>query len=112
MVYNPSSLSVTTSSGLVVPGGDYDVHFTPVGGTARDLVGALPVVPSGLYPASWVSASGFPKQLAFGWVASTGGSTDYHEIDNVVVTTLSPVPQLARVSNDHVRSATFPQVIK
>ena len=67
VVYNPSSLSVTTPSGLVVPAGDYDVHFTPVGGVAKDLVGALPVVPSGLYPASWVSASGYPKQLAFGW---------------------------------------------
>ena len=72
VVYNPSSLSVTTPSGLVVPGGDYDVHFTPVGGPAKDVVGALPTVPSGLYPASWVNASGYPKQLAFGWVASTG----------------------------------------
>ena len=95
VVYNPSSLSVTTPSGLVVPGGDYDVHFTPVGGPAKDVVGALPTVPSGLYPASWVNASGYPKQLAFGWVASTGSVTDYHEIDDVVVTTLNPVPQLA-----------------
>ena len=95
VVYNPSSLSVTTPSGLVVPGGDYDVHFTPVGGPAKDVVGALPTVPSGLYPASWVNASGYPKQLAFGWVASTGASYDFHEIDDAVVTTLNPVPQLA-----------------
>ncbi|MCW2936855.1 MAG: hypothetical protein JWM19_7817, partial [Actinomycetia bacterium] len=95
VVYNPSSATVTTPSGLVVPGGDYDVHFTPVGTAAKNLLGALPVVPSGLYPASWVTASGFPKQVAFGWVASTGASTDYHEIDNVTVTTLNPVPQLA-----------------
>ncbi|MGD0065515.1 MAG: putative Ig domain-containing protein [Streptosporangiaceae bacterium] len=95
VVYNPSSLSVTTASGLVVPGGDYDVHFTPVGGVAKDLVGALPVVPSGLYPSTWVNASGYPKQLAFGWVASTGSVTDFHEIDDAVVTTLNPVPQLA-----------------
>ena len=95
VVYNPSSLSVTTPSGLVVPAGDYDVHFTPVGGPAKDVVGALPTVPSGLYPATWVNASGYPKQLAFGWVGSTGSVTDYHEIDDVVVTTLNPVPQLA-----------------
>ena len=31
-------------------------------------MGALPVVPSGLYPSSWVNANGIPKQLAFGWV--------------------------------------------
>ena len=108
VVYNPSSLSVTTPSGLVVPHGDYDVHFTPVGGTARDVVGALPVVPSGLYPASWVNASGFPKQLAFGWVGSTGSVTDYHEIDNVVVTTLNPVPQLAVAQTSYAAATLAP----
>jgi len=94
VVFNPSSASVTTASGLTVPAGDYDVHFTPIGGAAKDLVGPLPVVPAGIYPASWVDANGFPRQLAFGWVASTGASTDYHEIDNVVVTSLNPVPRL------------------
>jgi hypothetical protein len=29
VVYNPSSSPVTTASGLTVPGGDYDVTFTP-----------------------------------------------------------------------------------
>ncbi len=95
VVFNPTSSAVTTASGLVVPAGDYDVTFTPAGGTAQSLVGALPVVPSGLYPASWVSSSGIPKQLVFGWVASTGSVTDYHEINNVVVTSINPVPVLA-----------------
>jgi uncharacterized repeat protein (TIGR01451 family) len=89
-----------------VPGGDYDVHFTPVGGPAKDLVGALPTVPSGLYPSTWVNASGYPKQLAFGWVGSTGSVTDFHEIDDVVVTTLNPVPQLA-VSQTSYAAATL-----
>ena len=53
------------------------------------------MVPSGLYPASWVSSSGIPKQLVFGWVASTGSVTDYHEISNVLVSSVNPVPQLA-----------------
>ena len=106
VVFNPGSASVTTPSGLVVPAGDYDVHFTPVGGTARNMVGALPVVPAGLYPASWVNANGIPKQLAFGWVASTGAAFDFHEIDNVVVTTLNPVPQLA-VSQTSYSAATL-----
>ena len=95
VVFNPASSPVTTASGLVVPADDYDVTFTPVGGTARSLVGALPVVPSGLYPANWVNSGGIPKQLMFGWVASTGSVTDYHEIDNVVVSSVNPVPQLA-----------------
>ena len=106
VVYNPSSSSVTTASGLAVPAGDYDITFTPVGGPARNLVGALPVVPAGLYPASWINTNGFPKQLAFGWVASTGSNTDYHEIDNAVVTTLNPVPKLA-VSQTSYAAATL-----
>ena len=73
-----------------------------MGGTAKTLLGALPVVPSGLYPASWVNSSGIPKQLVFGWVGSTGSVTDFHEIDNVVVSSVNPVPQLA-VSADQLR---------
>ena len=95
VVFNPTAATVTTASGLSVPAGDYDVTFTPVGGTAQSLVGALPVVPSGLYPSSWVNSNGIPKQLVFGWVASTGSVTDYHEIDSVVVTSINPVPVLA-----------------
>jgi Putative Ig domain/Bacterial lectin len=108
VVFNPSSSSVTTPSGLVVPAGDYDVHFTPVGGAARDLVGALPTVPAGLYPASWVNANGFPKQLAFGWAASTGGAFDFHEIDNAVVTTLNPVPMLAVSQTSYAAAGLTP----
>src|ERR1700733_3816926 len=106
VVFNPTSSPVTTASGLVVPAGDYDVKFTPVGGTAKSLVGALPVVPSGLYPASWVSSGGIPKQLVFGWVASTGSITDYHEISDVVVTSINPVPVLA-VSQTSYAAATL-----
>ena len=95
VVFNPTSSTITTASGLVVPAGNYNITFTPVGGTAKSLIGALPVVPSGLYPSSWVSSSGIPKQLVFGWVASTGSVTDFHEIDNVVVSSVNPVPQLA-----------------
>src|SRR6202041_3061465 len=106
VVYNPSSSPVTTASGLTVPAGDYDVTFTPVGGPARSLVGALPVVPSGLYPASWVNANGIPKQVTFGWGGATGSNTDFHEIDNALVNTLNPVPQLA-VSQTSYAAATL-----
>ena len=106
VVFNPGSSSITTASGLVVPAGDYDVTFTPVGGTAKTLLGALPVVPSGLYPSSWVNANGIPKQLAFGWVGSTGSVTDFHEIDNAVVSSFNAVPQLA-VSQTSYAAATL-----
>jgi len=105
VVFNPTSSSVTTASGLVVPGGDYDVTFTPAGGTARSLAGALPVVPSGLYPASWVNANGIPRQLTLGWVASTGAKTDFHEISNATVSSLNPVPFLAASQTSYTGSS-------
>src|SRR5579863_7346624 len=93
---NPTSASFTTASGITVAAGTYDVVFTPVGGSATTLTGTLPTVPAGLYPSSsWTTASGIPKQLAFGWVGSTGGSTDFHEVSNVNVVSFSSVPQLA-----------------
>ena len=108
VVYNPSASSVTTPSGLVVPAQSYDVKYTPVGGTAKTLVGALPIVPAGVYPASWVNASGFPKQLAFGWVGSTGSVTDFHEIDSVLVSSLNPVPVLAVSQTSYAAASLSP----
>ena len=108
VVFNPTSATMTTTSGLTVPARDYDVTFTPVGGTARSLVGALPTVPSGLYPSSWVSSSGIPRQLVFGWVASTGSVTDYHEIDNVAVSSVNPVPQLAVTQTSYTAATLLP----
>ena len=92
---NPTSASFTTASGITVPAGTYEVVFTPVGGSAITLSGTLPTVPSGLYPSSWLTSGGIPQQLAFGWVASTGGSTNFHEIDAANVVSFTPVPQLA-----------------
>jgi hypothetical protein len=108
VVFNPTSSSVTTPSGLVVPAGDGEVSFTPVGGAATTEVGPLPTVPAGLYPSSWVGANGIPKQLAFGWVASTGASVDYHEIDSAVVTTLNPVPALAVSQTSYAAASLSP----
>ncbi|WP_344930551.1 putative Ig domain-containing protein, partial [Streptosporangium carneum] len=103
---NPSTVVITTPSGLSVPAKSYRVSVTPIGGTARTLQGSLPSVTSGLFPSSWLDASGVPKQLAFGWVASTGGSTDFHEIDNVAVTTLNAVPELSVAQTSY--NATTP----
>ncbi|RLP96096.1 hypothetical protein EAD89_00270 [Micromonospora sp. BL4] len=95
VVVNTTSSPFTTDTGLTTPAGQYRVRFTPVGGEARILAGALPVVPPSLYPSpSWLTAAGFPRQLAFGWVGSTGSVTDFHEIDNVRAVTFNPVPDL------------------
>ncbi len=106
VVINPTSVPLTTPSGVTAAAGGYAVRFTPVGGSAQTLTGALPTVPSGLYPSSWLNASGIPRQLAFGWVASTGAVTDFHELDNVVVNSLSPVPKLAVSQTSYANALT------
>ncbi|MEU4570245.1 fibronectin type III domain-containing protein [Micromonospora sp. NPDC023956] len=95
VVANTTASSYTSTTGLTVPAGQYAVRFTPVGGAARTLTGALPVVSPSLYPSpTWLNASGFPRQLAFGWVGSTGSVTDFHEVDNARAITFNQVPDL------------------
>jgi uncharacterized repeat protein (TIGR01451 family) len=96
VVINPTASVFLTTSGLIVAAGTYKVVFTPVGAVIpRTLEGALPVVPAGLYPsASWLNANGVPRQLAFGWVGSTGSVVDNHELDNAKVVSFNPVPDL------------------
>ncbi len=105
----PGAVSMTTPAFTAdsVPAGDYGVAWTPIGGSPEFYTGALPSttkgIPGGLYPDSWINpATGIPYQLGFGWVGSTGSVTDYHEVSNVVVSTLQPVPVLtAAISDDH-----------
>ncbi len=101
VVINPGSTSITTGSGLTVPAGDYEIAFTPIGGTLQTLPGELPTTGNGLlssslYPAGYINTTtGMPYQLDFGWVGSTGGSTDIHEVNNEtaqsITTTSVPV---------------------
>ncbi|MFI6882588.1 fibronectin type III domain-containing protein, partial [Streptosporangium canum] len=91
---NPTGSVLTTAAGLAIPANSYRMVVTLVGGTTRTLTGTLPSVASGLYPSSWLNASGIPRQLAFGWVASTGAVTDFHEIDEATVSAISAVPEL------------------
>jgi hypothetical protein len=102
VLINPTASTLTAASGVSVAAGTYKIVFTPVGSGARTLTGALPTVPNGLYPsASWLNAAGVPKQLAFGFVGSTGSVTDAHEISNVKVVTFNPVPELAVAVTDY-----------
>jgi hypothetical protein len=99
---NPSASSLTTTSGLVVPAGAYVVAFTPIGGAKQSFHGALPTasngeIPGGTIPAAWINPkTGLPYQLTMGWVGSTGGATDIHEITDATADTLSgKLPGLA-----------------
>ena len=96
VLVNPTTATLTSSDGSSVAAGSYKVIATPVGGTAKTLTGTLPVAPSTLYPATtWVNANGVPKQLAFGFVGSTGGSNDVHEVSDVQVRTFDPDPAVS-----------------
>jgi len=90
VLVNPTAAALTSATGTVVAAGTYKVVVTPIGQPSRTLTGTLPTVPSTLYPSTtWTNANGIPKQLAFGFAASTGGITDNHEISNVQVASLT-----------------------
>jgi len=96
IVVNPFATTFTTTNGIAVAAQSYLLRFTPVGAaTPTTLTGALPVMAASLVTSStWLDSNGVPKQLAFGWVGSTGSLVDNHEISNVTVTSLNTVPQL------------------
>lgn len=101
VVINTTSSAFTTTNGssISVPAGNYAIIYKPIGASNWDeLSGALPSVSSTYYgseTSSWIDGNGIPRQLAFGWVASTGGSKDTHEVNNVQVTSINPVPKLS-----------------
>ena len=105
VIINTTSTSFTspTSSVTVAPG-DFAAVFTPIGGVQTVLGGALPS--DSYVPSSWVGANGVPKQLIFGWVASTGGSTEVHEVNSVNVVSLNPVPVLQVSQEEYAPTTT------
>ncbi|PZG12832.1 hypothetical protein C1I95_25035 [Micromonospora craterilacus] len=109
VVANTTSSSFSTGTGITVPAGQYAVRFSPVGGTARTLTGTLPVVSSSLYPSpTWLNANGVPRQLAFGWVGSTGAVTDFHEVDNARAVSFNEVPDLTVSQTSSVGASPQP----
>jgi len=94
VVINPTSSSVTTASGLTVAADSYDVAFTPIGASQQTLSGTLPNAASDL-PTGWYDpTTGIPYQLTFGWVGSTGGDEDIHEVNQVQSATASGIPAI------------------
>ncbi|MDA8184430.1 MAG: hypothetical protein M0035_08425, partial [Actinomycetota bacterium] len=90
---NPTATAFTTASGLSVPAYSYVVSVTPIGASTQILSGSLPA--DAYLPAadsSWLDSNGIPRQLIFGFAASTGGSTDFHQVNNVQVSPLGSNP--------------------
>ncbi len=103
VLVNPTAGVFTSDSGVSVDAGTYKVVVKPVGQPTSTLTGPLPSVVANMYPsATWLNGSGVPKQLAFGFVGSTGSVTDVHEVSDVKVLTFNPVPQLAVATTSYV----------
>ena len=108
MAINPSASATTTTSGLSVPANSWIIAYTPLGtATQQSLTGALPTTTNNpalaTFPASWINpATGIPYQLTFGWTASTGGSNEYHEVNQLTASTLiGAVPELSLTKSDN-----------
>ena len=98
---NPGNTAITTASGLTVAAGDYEIAFTPIGGSWETLSGALPTTANG-NPERAVSllVDRLHHRVALSAGPRVGGldlvaTTDIHEVNNVttqsITTTEVPV---------------------
>ena len=108
MAINPTGAATSTASGLSVPANSWIIAYTPLGtATQQTLTGALPTISNNAalatFPASWINpVTGIPYQVTFGWTASTGGANEYHEVNQLVATTLNgAVPDLSLTKSDN-----------
>jgi outer membrane protein OmpA-like peptidoglycan-associated protein len=105
VVINPGTGAVTaTASSISVPGGDYLFATEPLVSDAAGTVwhyfeGTLPTNPVDV-PSNWLNSAGLPKELAFGWASSTGGSNEYHAINLLTASSLTAAPSLALTNTD------------
>ncbi len=91
IIINPTS-QATTENGINVDAYSYTVAVWPLGGPKQVLSGTLPNA-SSYESAAWLNPqTGIPYQLAFGFTGSTGGSNDYHLIQNLQIKPLFSNP--------------------
>lgn len=110
VIINPASTSTASAgttklSSVSVAAKSYAIVFKTIGDSAQTVVtGTLPDLRmskySGLFSSSWYDpTTGFPYKLTYGWVASTGGANDVHEVNYLNAQTVNgPVPTLAATS--------------
>jgi hypothetical protein len=103
---NPSNAAVAMqeNTSVSVPAEGYALTFKDLSGVVHTLSGPLPStvnggIQPGTIPNSWLSSAGIPDQLTFGWVASTGGANDVHEVSVVSANTISGAPVLFGLTN-------------
>ena len=85
------SKSATSRTGLAVP---EEVVINSTGSAVTASASGISV------PAGWLGTNGVPQALAFGWAASTGGSNEFHDINNLQATSLQTGPVLSLTNTD------------
>ena len=105
VINTTSSPVVATAAGVTVQPGYYLFAAKPLysdtpGGGWTGMTGALPTNPTGV-PSGWLNSStGLPEELAFGFASSTGGSTEFHDINLLQASSLTAAPVLSITSTD------------
>jgi hypothetical protein len=103
VVVNTSATQTITSAGFTTKSGKtiagvavaprtFAIVYRPINGAqATPVSGPLPTVATTdpTYHAGWFDKDGYPYKLTYGWVSSTGGSNDYHEVNQFTATSLS-----------------------
>jgi Bacterial Ig-like domain (group 3) len=125
VIINPSTSSTlsagtTKLTSITVAATSYAIVFKTIGASSQTVVtGTLPDLNNAVYnnlvDRSWFDpTTGLPYKLTYGWVASTGGSTDVHEVNYLNAQTVNgPVPVLSATSSvsvatpQHGSSATY-----
>ncbi|CAN5195463.1 hypothetical protein BH09ACT1_BH09ACT1_10940 [soil metagenome] len=125
VVVNPTATAMlsagsTNLTATSVAARSYAIIVKTIGSSTKTVVtGTLPDLRTsayaGLVAPSWYDpATGLPYKLTYGWVASTGGTTDVHEVNHLVAQTLTgPVPVLTATSSvssasvAHAATATY-----
>ena len=85
---NPTTKPFRNAAGVTINPQSYRVSFTGIGQSAQAFSGSLPSA-SGLLPDGWLTSSGIPQRMVFGWTASTGKFVDNHAISDARVATLA-----------------------
>ena len=104
VVINPSGSAIMAISSLAsVPADSWLFATEPLdndapGATWDVLTGPLPTDPVGVNT-NWLDSAGLPQELAFGWASSTGGSTEFHQINFLQAQSLTTSPSLNLTSS-------------
>jgi hypothetical protein len=114
VVLNPSATAAPAqTSGLSVPANSYLIAYKALNSTGwQSISGALPTTTNNTelaaFPSSWINpTTHLPYQLAMGWTSSTGGSTEYHQLNNFSASSFVGQVPVASITSTDNQSGEF-----